>query len=222
MPEQQLADLPYAAALTRHTGGLASAENYDTVHFDRLEFDGPEAAGSRFLECAFTQVTFQGGRLRRAHFSQVWLRDFRMVSTSLAETGWVDATLIGGIAAGVEAFGARLDRVVFQGCKLDAVNFREAVLTDVVFDHCVLHDVDFGGARLARTSFPGSRLAQTSLRQVTLDHVDLRGAELGITVDPDSLRGAIVSSAQLAVMAPLLAEIMGITVSDDENPVQPF
>jgi uncharacterized protein YjbI with pentapeptide repeats len=221
MPEQQLADLPYAAALTRHAGGLASAESYDTVHFDGLGFDSPQASGSRFLECAFTQVTFHGGSLRRATFSQVWLRDFRMVSVSLVETGWVDATLIGGIAAGVEAFGARLDRVVFSGCKLDSVNFREAVLTSVVFDHCVLRGVDFGGARLVKTSFPGSRLADTSLRQVTLDQVDLRGAELGITADPDSLRGAIVSSAQLAVMAPLLAESMGITVTDDDAPAPP-
>jgi uncharacterized protein YjbI with pentapeptide repeats len=216
MPPQQLADLPYAEALTPHTGGLAPAGAYDTVHFDQLEFDSPDAASSRFLECAFTQVTIQGGRLRRAHFSQVWLRDFRIVSTHLAESGWVDTALIAGLMAGVEAFGARLNRVVLQGCKLDSVNFREAVLTDVTFDHCLLRDVDFGGARLARTSFPGSTLAGTSLRQVTLDRVDLRGAELGITVDPDSLRGAIVSSTQLVVMAPLLAESIGITVEDGD------
>jgi hypothetical protein len=49
---------------------------------------------------------------------------------------------------------------------------------------------------------------------VTLQQVDLRGAELGITVDPGSLRGAIVSPAQLASMAPLLADAMGIIVED--------
>lgn len=218
MPEQELADLPFAGALTLHHGPLAPEGAYDTVHFDHLNFVSPGASGSRFLECAFTQVSFEGGQLRRAQFSQVWLRDFRVVATSLVETGWVDASLIAGVAAGVEAFGARLRRVEFHDCKLDSVNFREAALTDVVFDHCVLRDVDFGGATLTRTSFPGSKLAATSFRQVTLEKVDLRGAELGITVDPGSLRGAIVSNAQLASMAPLLADAMGITVEDEEAP----
>jgi uncharacterized protein YjbI with pentapeptide repeats len=215
MPERELADLPFASGLTPPPGGPLMAEgSYDTVHFDHLDFDRPSASGSRFLECAFTRVSFDGGQLRRGQFSQVWLRDFRIVGTSLIETGWLDATLIAGVAAGVEAFGARLRRVEFHDCKLDSVNFREAVLTEVVFDHCVLRDVDFGGAKLTRTSFAGSKLAETSFRQVTLDQVDLRGAELGITVDPGSLRGAIVSSGQLAAMAPLLAEAIGITVDD--------
>lgn len=215
MPERELADLPFAAALTPPDGALMAEGSYDTVHFDHLEFDQPSASGSRFLECAFTQVSFDGGQLRRAQFSQVWLRDFRIVGTSLIETGWLDATLIAGVAAGVEAFGARLRRVEFHDCKLDSVNFREAALTDVVFDHCVLRGADFGGAKLTRTSFPGSKLEDTSFRQVTLDSVDLRGAELGITVDPGSLHGAIVSTPQLASMAPLLAEALGITIDDD-------
>ena len=49
--------------------------------------------------------------------------------------------------------------------------------------------------------------------QVSFD--DLRGAELGVIIGPDSLRGAIISTAQLVYLAPLLAEIMGIKVSDD-------
>jgi uncharacterized protein YjbI with pentapeptide repeats len=214
MPEQELADLPFASALTPHSGGLELEGSYDTVHFDHLTFAEPDASGSRFLECAFTQVAFEGGQLRRAQFSQVWLRDFRVVGTSLIESAWLDASLIAGVAAGVEAFGARLRRVRFTDCKLDSVNFRDAALTEVVFERCVLRDVDFGGAKLSKTSFPGSRLAGTSFRQVTLQQVDLRGAELGITVDPGSLRGAIVSPAQLASMAPLLADAMGIIVED--------
>ncbi len=44
--------------------------------------------------------------------------------------------------------------------------------------------------------------------------MDLRGAELGITTDPGSMRGAIVTSAQLTQIAPVLAESMGIAVDD--------
>jgi uncharacterized protein YjbI with pentapeptide repeats len=210
----ELADLPFAAALRPGPGNLAPAEDYDSAHFDQLDLTGPDASGSRFLDCAFTRVSIQDGRLRRARFADVWLRDVRLMSTTLAETSWVDAAVIGSAAAGVEAYGAQLRRVSLRGCKLDSVNFREAALVDVTFDNCVLRDVDFAGATLTRTAFRGSQLTTTNFARVTLDQVDLRGAELGITIDPGCLRGAIVTTAQLAEIAPLLAESIGLIVTD--------
>ena len=209
-----LADLPFAAALRIHRGDLAPAEAYEGAHFDQLDLGQPDAPGSRFLECAFTRVSIQDGQLRRAQFTDVWLRDVRLISTTLAESGWVGAELTGSVAAGVEAFAARLRRVSLRGCKLDSVNFRDAELAEVTFDNCVLSDVDFSGAALTRTVFRNSRLTRTNFTRATMEEVDLRGAELGITVDPTCLRGAIVTTAQLMDLAPLLAESMGLTVAD--------
>ncbi len=56
---------------------------------------------------------------------------------------------------------------------------------------------------------------------MTLKDVDLRGAELGITITPDSLRGAIISTAQLIAAAPLLAETLGIVVAEADEARQP-
>ena len=214
MAWRDVSDLPFAAVLTAHEGGLAPADQYEGVHFDGLAFDAENAGGSGFLECAFTQVSVQDGKLRRARFSDVWLRDVRLIATSLAETGWADVTFDSCVAAGVEAFAARLRRVTLRGCKLDSVNFRDAQLTDVTFEDCVLKDVDFGGAALTRTAFPGCRLSGTDFSRVRLDKVDLRGAELGLIIDPPALRGAIVTTAQLLDMAPLLAASLGIAVDD--------
>jgi uncharacterized protein YjbI with pentapeptide repeats len=211
----ELADLPFAAALRAGPGNLAPAEAYDSVHFDQLDLIGPDASGGRFLDCAFTRVSIQDGRLRRARFTDVWLRDVHLMATTVAETTWVDAAVIGSVAAGVEAFGAQLSRVTLRGCKLDSVNFREATLVDVAFDNCVLRDVDFAGATLTRTAFRGSRLTTANFARVSLDQVDLRGAELGITIDPGCLRGAIVTTAQLGEIAPLLAGSIGLIVADD-------
>jgi uncharacterized protein YjbI with pentapeptide repeats len=211
---RELADLPFADALTPHTGGLAAGEDYDTVHFDKDGFEDQEAASARFLECAFTGVTFQGGRLRRSRFVEPWLKDVRITLTDLAETQWTDATFTGAVIAGVQAFGARLDRVVFAGCKLDSVNFREAKLTGVTFTDCLLRDVDFAGAKLAKTAFTDCKLSGADFSRTSLDRVDLRGSELGLIVGPEPLRGAIISSGQLATIAPVLAEALGIVVDD--------
>ena len=215
MPWQELADLPFAAALQAHRGGLRPRGDYDCEHFDKATFDGASAPASRFLECAFTGVSFTGGDLRQARFTSAWLRDVRFTGTGLAETEWTDVALLASAAAGVEAFGAWLHRVTLHGCKLDSVNFRDAELTGVVFDDCLLRDVDFTGATLTRTAFGGSRLAATTLSRTTLDQADLRGAELGIITDAASLRGAIVTAAQLTQMAPVLAETLGIVVAED-------
>ncbi len=211
---RELGDLPFVTALAPHSGGLAVGGEYDGAHFDQVTLDSPDAGSSRFLECAFTRVTVQDGRLRRAQFTDVWLQETRLVATDLAETDWTGVTFAGGVAAGVEAYGSRLRRVTLRGCKLDSVNFREAALTDVVFDGCTLKDVDFSGAALTRVSFPGCRLSGTDFSRARMDQADLRGAELGIIIDPGSLRGAIVTPGQLLEMAPLLAASLGITVAD--------
>ena len=61
LPDGPVADLacgPSGSAL------LAADALYDGVHFDQLSFDEPRAAGSRFIECAFTGTTLSGGQLR--------------------------------------------------------------------------------------------------------------------------------------------------------------
>jgi uncharacterized protein YjbI with pentapeptide repeats len=215
----ELADLPFAAALVQHDGDIDAELDYDTVLFERTEFRDPHGSNARFLDCAFRQVTISEGRLPRASLRGVWLRDVRMTGTFLAESSWQDATVIGSSLAGIQLFGAALRRVVFSGCKLDSVNFRAASLTDVTFDRCVLRDADFGGATLTACAFPGTELTRVDLSKVTMERTDLRGAaSLGLIIDASSLRDAIISSAQLAIVAPVLAETLGIVI-DDDSPV---
>lgn len=216
-PERlEFADLPYAAALQPHRGGLAADGEYDGALFDQVAFEDADARNAHFLECAFTQVTVQGGSFRRARFSDVWLRDARLMGADLAQTSWTDATFIDGVAAGIEAFGSTLRRVWFRGCKLDSVNFRDCRLTDASFENCLLRGVDFTGAALTRTTFAQSQLRKVNFSKASLEQVDLRGSELDIVAGPDSLRGAIISAGQLTGIARALAESLGIVVTDDD------
>lgn len=211
-----LADLPFARILEPHDGEVVSGGEYDCVLFDGLTFDDPEAPNSHFLECAFHHVTVSKGKLSRCRLRDVWLRDVRLTGTNLAESSWLDITVLGSSLAGIQVFGAELRRVAFRGCKLDSVNFRASKLTEVTFDNCILRDADFGGATLTRCSFPGSDLTRVDFSKVTLDQTDLRGAQLGLIIDPGSLRGGIITSGQLAVVAPVLAQTLGIVVNDEQ------
>jgi uncharacterized protein YjbI with pentapeptide repeats len=215
MKPPDLTDLPYASALIRHDGPLDGEREYDTVLFERAEFDEPHMPNAHFLDCAFQHVAISGGRMARASVRNTWMRDVRLTGTSLAEGTWIDVTVIGSSIAGIELFGTEFQRVLFSGCKLDSVNFRAAKLTGVAFHNCVLRHVDFAGATLTHCSFTGSALTRVDLSKVTMDRTDLRDAELGLTIDTGSLRGAIISSGQLAIVAPVLAAALGIVIDDE-------
>jgi uncharacterized protein YjbI with pentapeptide repeats len=211
----ELGDLPYARHLTAHQGSLESHGEYDTVLFEQLELEEPAAPSSRYLECAFSRVAMAGGRLQRSRFRDVWMRDVRLTGTLISESTWQDVTVLASSLAGAQLYGGELTRVVFSGCKLDSVNFRGCKLTKVAFDRCVLRDVDFADAELTQCTFAGSKLTSTDFTRARMDRTDLRDADLGLIIDEQSLRGAIISSGQLAVIAPVLAETLGIVVRDD-------
>ena len=203
-----------AADLIPHEGDLEPDEDYEGVLFDGASFADADAAHCHFLDSSFLNVTFDGGRLRKARFTDVTLRDTRFVACDLAETGWQDVTLDGCALSGVQAFSASMRRVTFRNCKLDSVNFRSGTLREVTFEDCVLRDAEFGGATLRRAVFGGCTLARADFTKTSCDEVDLRGAELGISGGYESLRGVTIDSAQLVALAPLLARHLGITVAD--------
>ncbi len=199
---QSLDELPFADTLRPFEGTLGAFgdNDFDAVHFDGTVFDEPAVGGARFMDCAFESVHFEGGRLRGSRFSDVWFHESRLISTDLAQTEWTDAAFVAVGAAGIQAF--------------DSINLRSSKLMEVVFDNCMLRDADFSGAMMTKVSFPGSRLIEADFTKAVCDHVDLRGAQLGITAGFDALRGAMIDSGQLVDLAPALAQALGITVSD--------
>lgn len=129
-----------------------------------------------------------------------------------------NVSFLDGALAGVQAFGAKLRRVVFERCKIDSLNLRGATLRDIEFRDCDLSAVDFGEATLTSVTFPDSEIRRARFGKATLKKVDFRGArELDVADGCDALRGAIINNAQLAELAPALAHTLGIVVKDDDR-----
>jgi uncharacterized protein YjbI with pentapeptide repeats len=211
---RELGDLAWGDSLTAADGALEVEGHYDGLLFEGLTLETENADHARFVECAFTDVTLDDVKLRKSRLSDVWLRDVRLLSADLAGSSWLDAAFVGCSGAGIQAYDGGFQRVTFADCKLDSWNFRGATLTDVTFDHCLLRDTDFGGATLKRVTFAGCTLTRADFSRATLTKADLRGAELDITAGYESLRGAIMTTAQLISLAPALAQQIGITIKD--------
>src|ERR1700744_6172845 len=190
---RELGDLPFGDSLTTHDGALEDEGHYDGILFEGQSLEDSNADHSRFVECAFADVTMDNVALRKSRLSDVWLRDVRLLSADLAGSSWLDATIIGCSGAGIQAFDAAFQRVGFSACKLDSWNF--------------------GGAKLKRVTFGGCVLTRADFSRATLDKADLRGAELDITAGYESLRGAIMTTGQLISLAPAVAPQIGITIN---------
>jgi hypothetical protein len=170
-------------------------------------------AAGKLPESTLTGMALEGGQLRQAS-SPAWIRDVRLTGTDLTEASWQDLVVTESVLVGVQARAVEFRRVAFRDCELDGVNFRRAAMSEAIFENCLLREVDFTGAALTRVAFTGSRLSRADFTDVTMNEVDLRGAELGLTIGPQSLRGAIMTPAQLMEMAPLLAASLGVRLAE--------
>ncbi|MET7393293.1 pentapeptide repeat-containing protein [Dactylosporangium sp. NPDC005572] len=210
---QKIDELAYAAYLQAHTEPLEPDASYTEVHLDGVEADGVDAAYARFVESAFEGVTLTEGSLDHSRFSDVWVSRNRWVGVKAAEAEWLDVTVLDSVLAGVQAYGSRLRRVVFQRCKIDSLNLRGATLVDVEFDGCELNELDCAGASLTNVTFAGSAVKRARFGGVKLKKVDFRGArELDVADGADALRGAIIDERQLFDLAPALADALGIEI----------
>jgi uncharacterized protein YjbI with pentapeptide repeats len=202
--------------LAPHAGApLATHGDYDAVSFTDLDLSGQNANNARLLDCALVRCRADGLQLRRARFVETLVTDLQATTLDLAESVWRDSLVTGGRIGAGAATSAKVTRVRLRGVKLDFLNLRGATLQDVVFQDCVLGEVDATDARLTDVDFPGSRLDSLGVRNATLTRVDLSGATLHVLSGLESLRGAIVSAAQLIELAPLLADHLGIAVGPD-------
>ncbi|WP_433634431.1 pentapeptide repeat-containing protein [Nocardia sp. CA-120079] len=214
MPNE-LEELPYARYLTPLESDLEPEGDYDCVHITGDDLDDIEAGNSRFSETVFTSLAINRGSLRFSRFTDVWQRNVRWVGTDLSDTSWQDVELIAGALSGVDAGGANLRRVRFEGCKFDSVNFRKTKLREVQFVDCVLRHTDFGDAELTKVTFPGTTVEGLLINRARLQQVDLRGAaHLDVAEGLDALRGATITPLQLIDLAPEFAKAIGITVRD--------
>ncbi|MDX3386656.1 pentapeptide repeat-containing protein [Streptomyces niveiscabiei] len=189
--------------------------DYDGVELKELDLAGQDGAGSTFMDCALTGCALDETRLRNARFLDSRLTAPRGVGTDLADATLRDVEVTDARLGGTQMFGSVLERVVVRGGKIDCLNLRQARLKDVVFENCVLVEPDFAGARMERVEFVDCALKGADFSAATLSDVDLRGAvELGITAGVDRLRGAVISTAQLLDLAPVLAGELGIRVEE--------
>lgn len=166
--------------------------------------------------------SWDGVIIERASFLQAQLPRLAMKDCVIKQSDFSSTVLSDGAANRVEYSNCRmmgvdiskmqLHDVTFRGCKLDMANLRFADIRRVKFIDCTLVETDFLGATLHDITFESCRLERTVFDRAHCKNVDLRGAELIEISGWGSLKGAWIDDVQLMVVAPYLANELGLTI----------
>lgn len=166
-------------------------------------------------ELRLEKVNCSQVRLEKTNFADVEFLNCDVTAASFAEASWRRVLLQDCRGSGMQLPGSTLKDVTFSSCKLDLANFRFAKLHNVRFQDCQLSEADFYAAELRSVEFRHCSLQKTQFSEAKLHQVDLRSSNILGLAGIASLSGAIIDSAQLLGIAPLLAAELKIRVIDD-------
>ncbi len=193
---------------------LVPRARLEGLSFRDLRVDALDLESADLALCRVDGVRAAEVSLRYATVAESAWSGWDVPILRTARASWRDLEIDGTRSGSVEAYESTWKGVHFVNCRLGFVNLRGAHLQDVAFTDCTIDELDLGQAKLTRFAAPGSRISQLIVEQSTLQHVDLRGADLDGLAGISALRGATISSVQLQQLAPLLAADRGITVRD--------
>ncbi|MDO8143605.1 pentapeptide repeat-containing protein [Isoptericola sp. 178] len=202
-----LTDLDPGEAGELVAGADLEGREHTAVEADRLELRGAQVHSSRLRGLQAREAD-----LRNLTLTEVVMEQVAVPVVQGIRGRWRDVELRDARIGSAELYESTWQSVRFVGCKLGYVNLRGATLQDVVFTDCQIDELDLVQVRATRVAFDGTAVRRLDVQASTLQHVDLRGADLSELVGTDALRGTTITSVQLAHLAPLLAANLGITV----------
>lgn len=194
-------------------GGLDDGDRLEDVAWTG---DGP-VGGARDLD-------IRGSRLSGLRMPGVDLEGLRMLDVVVDGCDLAGLRLVDGRAERVEIRDCRLSsldasdlrgrHVRFVGCKLDDAWLRMARFERCELLDCDLSGADLYGAQLSQCRLVDCRLDGCDFTAATCDQVALHGSSLERLRGVDALRGCVIGSDQILMVAlPALAAI-GISVDD--------
>ena len=173
---------------------------------DRLDLGDALVTTARLSGLTADEAVLSGARLTEVDLDQVGLTVLRA-----AGSRWREVRVSGRVGV-LDAPGAQWWCVHLTGCRLGYVDLSGAALVDVALTDCVVDELVLTGATARRVALPGTRVHTLSVRDSRLTDVDLRRAALTSVDDVAGLRGATVGPDQLEMLAPLMAQGLGLRV----------
>ena len=201
--------------MTTFTGaGLEPHGDYDAVRFASLDLGGRAADDAAFLGCHIERCRLDGVSMRRVRISECRIEELGAASIDAADSVWRDTLVTVRRVGALLSTGGSWTSVRVRGGRLDLVDLSGAKLATVAFEGCVIGELDLGTVDARDLSFEDCEIELLDLSGARLVRTDLTGASIGGVRGVAGLRGATLTPAQVADLAPLMAAHLGIKVRE--------
>src|SRR6478609_9248622 len=188
-------------------------ERYDGVQYSRAAADGLELTGAEFAECEFNGASFNETQLRGVSFRDCVLAEVYAPVFTAARSSLREVEIRNPRLGSAELYESGWQSVRIDGGKLDYLNLRGSKLADVQISDCIINELDLGSATASRVALKNCTIGTLDFSGARLKDFDLRGTEFRSLSGLGSLAGIVVDEHQLSLLAPLLAGHLGVVVA---------
>ncbi len=169
-----------------------------------VEFEECRFAGTSLAQAELTHASFLDCAVTSGDWANLRARDSRMVRVEVARSRLTGSHWINGV----------LREVAFRDCRMDLSAFRFTSCKNVEFADCDLSHVDFASADLRGARFVDCDLTGAQLTNADADGTRFTRCDLTGLTGVQSLKGAVISTTDLAALTHTLAAALGIVLDD--------
>ena len=196
---------------------LAAGETVEDLQLVEADLSGADLPALSLLSCRFSEVFANDTDLAAARLVDCRLERLSPTYLPSPRSTWRTVELIGSRIGAWEIYDADLESVLIEDCRLGFANLAGTALRDILIRGTRIDELDLSGIEAERVRFEDCRVGTLRLRGGSLSDIDLRGLEMRVVSGVGSLAGATINSQQLSELAPLLAQHLGLRVTDRDH-----
>ena len=196
---------------------LAAGEMVEDLELAEADLSGADLSAVSLLNCRFSAIFADDTDLTAARLVDCGLERLNSTYLHSPRSTWRTVELTGSRIGAWEFYDADVESVLIEDCRLGFANLAGTAMRDILIRGTRIDELDLSGIEAQRVRFEDCRVDTLRLRGGSLSDVDLRELEITVVSGVGSLAGATISSGQLSELAPLLAQHLGLQVTDQDH-----
>lgn len=196
---------------------LTAGEMVEDLELVGADLSGGDLSALTLLSCRFSEVFANDTDLAAARLVDCRLERLSATYLHSPRSTWRTVELVDSRIGAWEFYDADVESLLMEDCRLGFTNLAGTTVRDLLIRATRIDKLDLSGIDAQRVRFEDCRVGTLRLHGGSLSDVDLRGLEMRTVSGVGSLAGAAVSSGQLSELAPLLAQHLGLRVTDQDH-----
>ena len=196
---------------------LTAGEMVEDLEVVEADLSGGDLSALTLLSCRFSEVFANDTDLAAARLVDCRLERLSATYLHSPRSTWRTVELVDSRIGAWELYDADVESLLMEDCRLGFTNLAGTTVRDLLIRATRIDELDLSGIDAQRVRFEDCRVGTLRLHGGSLSDVDLRGLEMRTVNGVGSLAGATVSSGQLSELAPLLAQHLGLRVTDQDH-----